>query len=88
MSDQFTGLTHGDFESDIRNGLWIPVTFDSSMLVGSFRFSNLSGLECNLLRRLFWEECLLHLGGEFAKVASLSSCYAKSSYLKYCQEIQ
>lgn len=52
------------------------------MILNMFRFSNLNSMECSVLRRLYWEEILRHLGGEFDGMANLSSNYAKTPYLR------
>lgn len=63
-------------------GLWIPVKLEKELVLDCFNFKKLTKLECNLLRRIYWEEILRHLGGDFNILANLSSNYTKTSLLK------
>merc|ERR1712137_79625 len=83
-SEEFLGTCFfGDsLEQDIRRGKWIPVLMEKEMILDAFRFKNLTSLECNMLKRMYWEEILRHLGGEFDNMADLSNNYHQATYLK------
>lgn len=66
----------------IKEGHWIPVTIDPRLVVSYYEFArdiSLSSVECSNLRRIFWEEVLTHLGGEFVSFARLSSALRRYS---------
>merc|ERR1712137_158166 len=83
-SEEFLGTCFfGDsLEQDIRQGKWIPVLMEKEMILDAFRFKSLTPLECNMLKRMYWEETLRHLGGEFDSMADLASNYHQATYLK------
>jgi len=83
-SEEFLGTCFfGDgLEQDIRQGKWIPVLMEKEMILDAFRFKSLTSLECNMLKRMYWEEILRHLGGEFENMADLANNYHQATYLK------
>jgi len=66
-------------DKEVSQGCWIPVEVEAPLLLEDFQTPTESFLtnDSHKLRRLYWEEVLRSLGGDYVPISKLSSTYRR-----------